>query len=162
MILTLSPNNAPPVRGDDGSIASRAIFRPEPAPSPHMCGWLSRSGGRMRGLQRIIGGSLCNYRHPGPGACGRWALTSSPCHHFGLSRDRRDELKRPKCYYTRHFRAREVRGPCCAMRRLRSGSRRSRACENTAKATFSRKNTHDLEDFFSCFRRAEPNALFLQ
>ena len=45
--------------------------------------------------------------------------------------------------YTHHFRAREVRGPFRAMRRLRSwsGSPRSRARESIAKSTFIRK-TH--------------------
>ena len=30
------------------------------------------------------------------------------------------------------------------------------------KINFHQKNTYDLEDFFSCFCRTEPNALFLQ
>ena len=66
--------------------------------------------------------------------------------------------KRRSCCYTRHFRAREVRGSFRAMRRLRtwSGSPRSRARESTAKSTFTRKNTYDLEDFFPEALRRVP------
>ena len=98
-----------------------------------------------------------------PGACGRWAPSRGPCHHFRLSGDRVDEFpKRPSCCYTRHFRAREVRGPFRAMRRLRSwsGSPRSRARESIAKSTFIRKTHMIWKTFFHVFAERSPTPYF--
>ena len=85
---------------------------------------------------------MCNFRHPGPRRVWDGGPSHGSCHHLVPSRGSRHEFqKRRSCCYTRHFRAREVRGPFRAMRRLRSclGSRRSRARESTAKSTFIRK-----------------------
>ena len=78
-------------------------------------------------------------------------------------RGRRDEFqKRPSCCYTRHFRAREVRGPFRAMRRLRSwsGSPRSRARESIAKSTFIRKTHMIWKTFFRVFAERSPTPYF--
>ena len=93
----------------------------------------------------------------------RWAPSRPSCHHFALSGGSRDEFqKRPKCYYTRHFRAREVRGPFRAMRRLRSwsGSPRSRARESIAKSTFIRKTHMIWKTFFRVFAERSPTPYF--
>ena len=97
---------------------------------------------------------MCNYRHPGPRRV--WEVGSEPRSLPPFPSPRRprgrvDEFqKRPSCCYTRHFRAREVRGPFRAMRRLRSwsGSRRSRARESIAKLTFIRKTHMIWKTFF--------------
>ena len=70
--------------------------------------------------------------------------------------------KRPSCGYTRHFRAREVRGPFRAMRRLRSwsGSPRSRARESIAKSTFIRKTHMIWKTFFHVFAERSPTPYF--
>ena len=96
---------------------------------------------------------MCNYRHPGPRRV--WEVGPDPQFLTPLHRlrwPRRRIPKRPSCCYTRHFRAREVRGPFRAMRRLWSwsGSPRSRARESIAKSTFIRK-THMISKTFFAF-----------
>ena len=98
-----------------------------------------------------------------PGASGRWAPRRPSWRHLPLSRGRGDEFqKRPKCYYTHHFRAREVRGPFRAMHRLRSwsGSRRSRGRESIAKSTFIRKTHMIWKTFIRIFAERSPTPYF--
>ena len=101
-----------------------------------------------------------------PSACGMGGPSRGSCHHFapsGRSRRSRGEFQnRRSCCYTRHFRAREVRGPFRAMRRLRSwsGSRRSRARESTAKSTFIRKTHMIWKTFFRVFAERSPTPYF--
>ena len=106
---------------------------------------------------------MCNYRHPDPRRV--WEVGSEPqsLPPFRSPRGRNDEFqKRPKCYYTRHLRAREVRGPFRAMRRLRSwsGSPRSRARESIAKSTFIRKTHMIWKTFFRVFAERSPTPYF--
>ena len=106
---------------------------------------------------------MCNYRHPGPRRA--WEVGSEPqsLTPFPPSGGSRDEFqKRPKCYYTRHLRAREVRGPFRAMRRLRSWSvsPRSRARESIAKSTFIRKTHMIWKTFFRVFAERSPTPYF--
>ena len=99
---------------------------------------------------------MCNFHHPGPRRVWDGGPSRGPCHHFRGFRGFRGSggvfPKRRSCCYTRHFRAREVRGPFRAMRRLRSwsGSPRSRARESIAKSTFIRK-THMIWNTFFVF-----------
>ena len=97
---------------------------------------------------------MCNYRHPDPRRV--WEVGSEPQSLTPFRSPRGSGGVFPKCRsccYTRHFRAREVRGPFRAMRRLRSwsGSRRSRARESTAKSTFIRKTHIIWKTFFRVF-----------
>ena len=106
---------------------------------------------------------MCNYRHPGPRRV--WEVGPKPQSMPPLPSPHvpGDEFqKRPRCCYTRDFRAREVRGPCRAMRRLRSwsGSRRSRAGESTAKSTFIRKTNVIWKSFFRVFAERSPTPYF--
>ena len=106
---------------------------------------------------------MCNYRHPGPWRV--WEVGPEPqfLTPFRSPRGRVDEFpKRPSCCYTRHFRAREVRGPFRAMRRLRSwsGSRRSRARESTAKSTFIRKTPLIWKTFFMFLPNGAKHLIF--
>ena len=106
---------------------------------------------------------MCNYRHPDPRRV--WEVGSEPqsLTPFRRPGGRGDEFqKRPKCYYTRHFRAREVRGPFRAMRRLRSwsGSPRSRARESIAKSTFIRKTHMIWKTCFRVFAERSPTPYF--
>ena len=102
---------------------------------------------------------MCNYRDPGLRRV--WEVGSeqqflTPLRSPG---GRRDEFpKRPRCCYTRHFRAREVRESFRAMRRLRSwlGSRGSRARESIAKSTFDRKTHMIWKTFFRVFAGWSP------
>ena len=89
--------------------------------------------------------------------------SSGPCHHLPGFRGSRGVFpKRRSCCYTRHFRAREVRGPFRAMRRLRSwsGSPRSRARESIAKSTFIRKTHMIWKTFFRVFAERSPTPHF--
>ena len=97
---------------------------------------------------------MCNYRHPDPRRV--WEVGPDPQSFLPFrppgSVPGDGFQKRPSCCYTRHFRAREVRGPFRALRRLRSwsGSPRSRARESIAKSTFFRK-THMIRKTFFMF-----------
>ena len=88
------------------------------------------------------------------------------CHHLppfpGFPGSRRVFPKRRSCCYTRHFRAREVRGPFRAMRRLRSwsGSPRSRARESIAKSTFIRKTHMIWKTFFVFLPKGAQRFIF--
>ena len=104
-----------------------------------------------------------NYRHPDPRRV--WEVGSeapflTPL--TSLPRPRDEFQKRPKCYYMRDFRAREVRGPFRTMRRLRSwqGSRRSRARESTIKSTFIRKTHMIWKTFFRVFAERSQTHYF--
>ena len=103
---------------------------------------------------------MCNYRHPDPRRV--WEVGSEPQSLTPFRSPRNEFQKRPKCYYTRHFRAREVRGPFRAMRRLRSwsGSPRSRARESIAKSTFIRKTHMIWKTFFRVFAERSPTPYF--
>ena len=108
---------------------------------------------------------MCNYRHPDPRRV--WEVGSEPqsLTPFQSPRGSGDEFqKRPKCYYTRHFRAREVRGPFRAMRRLRSWSvsRRSRARESIAESTFIRKTHVIWKTVIGVFAERSPTPYFWQ
>ena len=97
---------------------------------------------------------MCNFRHPGPRRVWDGGPSRGSCHHFrGFRGSGHEFQKRRSCCYTRHFRAREVRGPFRAMRRLRSwsGSPRSRARESIAKSTFIRKTHMIWKTFFRVF-----------
>ena len=106
---------------------------------------------------------MCNYRHPGPRRV--WEVGSEPPFLTPFRFPRWLGLRvpeRPSCCCRHHFRAREVRGPFRAMRRLRSwsGSPRSRARESIAKSTFIRKTDMIWKAFFRVFAERSPTPYF--